>query len=192
MKARALVSILILVLALLIMIVMPWSQGQSDDSDTNRPAGKVIFEIGQEDGSYSEFCQSGFRDQTEYSCRVGVDCLTESFPIRHYRAPINAYVDDGVEHIIIKFSLKQAYKNVLLRLARAGDETTVVTVDGKQMYSVTNVFLGSGDGYIVGVYNLQLGALEKGNHYIEMTVADDGMGNGRYSWDALALFAKKR
>ena len=50
--------------------------------------------------------------------------------------------------------------------------------------------LGSRDGFVVGVYDLKLGALKKGPHTIQLTVADDGKGNGRYSWDALTLFAE--
>jgi hypothetical protein len=95
-----------------------------------------------------------------------------------------------VERIIIIFKLDQAYINVVLRLVRGGDETTVVTVDGKQTHLVTNTMLGSGEGFRVGVYNLTLGALKKGEHTIEMTVADDGKGNATYQWDALSLFAK--
>ena len=188
MKSRTLVSILILVLALLIIIVMPWSQGQSDDSDTNRPDGKLIFEIGQEDKSDREFRRVGFGE--EYTCRVGVDCSTEAFPQYLYRTPYGGYKDNGVERITISFTLDQKYKKVVLRLARAGDETTVVVVDGKLKPRVTNTMLGSGENYHFGVYNLKLGALKKGTHTIELTVADDGKGNAMYQWDALALFAR--
>jgi hypothetical protein len=42
----------------------------------------------------------------------------------------------------------------------------------------------------VGVYDLQVGRLEKGRHSIELTVADDGKGNAAYQWDALSLIAR--
>ena len=78
-----------------------------------------------------------------------------------------------------------------MRLARGGDETTVVVVDGKRKkHRVTNTMLGSGEGYRVGVYNLELGALKKGTHTIELTIADDRKGDGGYQWDALSLFAE--
>ena len=192
MKTRTLVSILILFLAVLIMTLSPWGQVQSDDADKNRPAGKVIFEIGQEDKSDMEFRRSGLREQTKYRCQVGVDCSTESFPAYLILKGYPGYKDGGVEHITIIFKLKRNYNNVVLRLVRGGDETTVVTVDGKQTHLVTNTMLGSGEGYRVGVYNLTLGELKKGEHTIEMTVADDGKGNNVYQWDALSLFAKKR
>ncbi len=195
MKTRTVVSILTLVLAVLIMTVSPWGQGRSDDSDTNRPDGKVIFAIGKEDKSDREFRSSGFKGHPEYRCRVGVDCSTKAFTRRLHRATpsgsyASRYADAGVERIIIKFSLEQAYNNVVLRLARAGSETTVVKVDGKQTHLVTNTMLGSGEGYNVGIYDLTLGALKKGRHTIKMTVADDGKGNAMYQWDALALFAE--
>jgi hypothetical protein len=126
----------------------------------------VIFAIGQEDKSYSEFRLRGFKGQSEYTCRVGVDCSSEAFPRRLYRASIPGYntEDSGVERVTIMFTLDQAYKNAVLRLARAGNETTVVTVDGEQerTHRVTDTMLESGDGYVSGVYNLTLGALKKG------------------------------
>jgi hypothetical protein len=50
--------------------------------------------------------------------------------------------------------------------------------------------LRSDEGFSVGVYNLKLGALKRGRHRIELTVAEDGKGNAVYQWDALALIAK--
>ncbi len=163
----------------------------ANDSDTSRLVGEIIFEFGREDKSGHDFCRSGLRDITEYRCRVGVDCSTESFPQYLYQSNSElAY--SGVERIIISFKLDQTYNDVTLRLARGGDETTVVAVDRKRTYLVTNTMLGSGENYRVGVYNLKLGALKKGRHRIELTVADDGKGNGAFAWDALALIAKKR
>ncbi len=190
MKTRTLASLSFLVFYVLITIVMPWSQGQSDDSDTTRPTGKVIFEIGQEDKKDLDFRRVGFGGQPEYTCRVGVDCSTEAFPQYLYLAPNGGYADNGVERITISFTLDQKYKKVVLRLARGGDETTFVVVDGKRKHRVTNTMLGSGENYHFGVYNLKLGALKKGTHTIEMTVADDGKGNDAYKWDALSLFAR--
>ena len=47
-------------------------QEAADDSDTSRPVGKVIVEIGQEDKSDLEFRRSGLTGITEYRCQVGV------------------------------------------------------------------------------------------------------------------------
>ena len=190
MKTRPLVSILIFVFAALIMIVLPWGQVQADDSDTDPPKGKVIFEIGQEDKNQMEFQQFGFRGHQEYSCIVGVDCSTETFPMNLLVAPIDEYVDDAVDCITIEFGLEQDYSEVVLRLARAGAETLVVMVDKKRTHVVTNTMLGSDENYVFGVYNLTLGELKKGNHTIQLTVADDGKGNRGFVWDALSLFAE--
>jgi hypothetical protein len=94
----------------------------------------------------------------------------------------------GVERITISFRLDQSYNNVIMRLARAGEETTVVIVDGNQTHLVTDKMLGSADHGVYGAYDLMLGELKKGVHTIQLTVADDGKGNGGYSWDALSLF----
>ena len=190
MKTRTLASLSILVFYVLITIVMPWSQGQSDDSDKSRPSGKVIFEIGKEDKRDWEFRRIGFGGQSEYNCRVGDDCTTEDFPQYLLLAPYGENPIYGVDRITISFTLDQKYEKVVLRLARGGDETTVVEVDGKRKkHLVTNTMLGSGEGYQVGVYNLELGKLKKGTHTIELSLADDGKGNAGYSWDALSLFA---
>ena len=63
-------------------------------------------------------------------------------------------------------------------------------VDKKRTHIVTNIMLGSDENYVVGVYNLMFGELKKGNHTIQLTVANDGKGNGDYSWDALSLFTE--
>jgi hypothetical protein len=159
------------------------------DSDSSRPEGVVIFEFGKEDGSDREFRRSGLDGITEYRCRVGVDCSTEAFPEYLYQT-YSEYVHNGVERIVISFRLEQTYDDVILRLARGGDETTVVKVDRRKSYLVTNTMLGSTEGFHVGACNLKLGALKKGEHHIELTVADDGKGSASYQWDALSLIAK--
>lgn len=162
------------------------------DSDTSRPVGKIVFEFGQEDKSDREFCRTGLMGITEYRCRIGVDCSTGAFPAYLNRAGYTGYDDGGVERITIIFRLDETYNNFILRLARGGNETTVVKVDRKRTYFVTNTMLGSGEGFRVGVCNLKLGTLNRGRHSIELTVANDGKGNATYQWDALALIAKRR
>ena len=101
------------------------------------------------------------------------------------------HVDDsGVARITINFTLDQDYKEVVLRLARAGAESSVVLVDGKQTHIVTNEMLGSDEFSVFGAYNLPLGSLNKDTHTIQLTVVDGGKANGRYQWDALTLFAE--
>ena len=183
-----LVALSIGLLGLLTGCVTGYPEEAANDSDTSRPVGEVIFKFGREDKSDHEFRRSGLTDITEYRCRVGVDCSTEAFPEYLNRAGYG-YTLNGVERIIISFGLDQTYNDVTLRLARGGGETTVVKVDGRKTYLVTNTMLGSSEGYGVGVYNLKLGALKKGEHRIELTVADDEKGLG-YQWDALSLIAK--
>ena len=186
-----LVALSIGLLGLLTGCLSDFPLEDANDSNASGAVGEVIFEFGREDKSDFEFRRSGLRDITEYRCRVGVDCSTESFPQYLYQSNSElAY--SGVERIIISFKLDQTYNDVTLRLARGGDETTVVTVDRKRTYLVTNTMLGSGEGYRVGAYNLKLGALKKGRHRIELTVADDRKGNAQYQWDALSLIAEKR
>jgi len=165
---------------------------ESSDKGKLESQPVTLFAIGRENNSDGEFAARGFRGHPEYTCRVGVDCLTEAFPASLCRTPEShaASYDDEVKRITITLTLDQDYGELALRLVRAGAETTVVTVDGQQTYLVTNTMLGSNEGWVVGAYDLMLGALKKGTHTIQMTVADDGKGNGHYGWDALALLAR--
>ena len=148
---------------------------------------EVIFRIGVEDEDYSEFKIEGWEDISSYSCEVGVDCLNETFPGCLLRFPDSPYYNEGVTNLEITFTLAQSYGNLVLRLVRAGAETTIVTVDGRDEYEVTKDLLGSGEG-VFGSFDLVLGRLSKGTHVITFSVADDGIGNGVYGWDALSLF----
>lgn len=165
-----------------------WAGAQHESSAVNQP--KVVFSIGKEDKSDAEFDMSGFAGKEEYACTVGKDCTADKFPDRHERQGVRAYDDSGVQRIFIKFSLDRGYRDLALRLARAGAETTVVKIDDRTPQEVTNTMLGSDEGFSDGAYDLAIGALNKGDHLIELTVADDGKGNGSYVWDAIALFAK--
>jgi len=187
-----LIALSIGLLGLLTGCLSDFPEEAANDADTSRPVGEVIFEFGREDKSDLGFRRSGLTEITEYRCRVGVDCSTEAFPGYLLRAGSTGYAYGGVERIIISFELDQSFNDVTLRLVRGGDETTVVKIDRKRTYIVTNTMLGSGEGFRIGVYNLKLGALKKGRHRIELTVADDGKGNAVYQWDALLLIAKKR
>ena len=103
---------------------------------------------------------------------------------------INEYADEsGVVRLNINFTLDQDYKEVVLRLARAGVETTEVTVDGKRTHHVTAKMLGSKEGGIYGVFDLMLGSLSKDNHTIQLALSEDKKSKGRIVWDALVLYA---
>ncbi len=180
------VRVLVTVMTLSVAITLAWSQAIADD-----PSGKVLFAIGQVDESHREFKGIGFSGIHDYRCAAGTDCVAESFPGSSYRMSAARTWDfSGVAQIIINFTLDQAYNNLVLRIARAGAETTVVTVDEKQNHRVTNTMLKSNEGFIHGAYDVGLGAFNKGTHTIQLTVADDGKGNGRHIWDAIVLVAE--
>jgi len=180
------VSVLVAVLTLSVTVTLAWSQAIADD-----PTGKVLFAIGQVDKSNSEFKEYGFKGIHDYKCAVGTDCVAESFPARSYRMSAVKIADrNGVAQITINFTLDQAYNNLVLRIARAGAETTVVTVDEKQNHRVTNTMLKSNEDGIYGAYDVGLGAFNKGAHTIQFTVEEDEKGSGRHSWDAIVLVAE--
>ena len=150
---------------------------------------EVIFRIGEENRVNAEFKKGGFEEQLGYTCTIGVDFSNDTFPARHYRAHFDdGYRDLGVENIEIIFTLDKNYQNIIFRLVRSGSETTIVVVDDEYEYVVTAEMLGSSDNTGYGSYDLGLGALKKGTHSLMLTVADDGNGNGAYSWDALSLY----
>ena len=150
---------------------------------------EVIFRIGKENRVGAEFRKNDFDDQISYTCTMGVDFSNETFPARLYRANYSDRNRNfGVENVEIIFTLDKNYRNIIFRLARSGSETTTVSFDDEQEYLVTAEMLGSHDNSGYSSYDLELGELKKGTHSITLTVADDGMGNGAYSWDALSLF----
>lgn len=177
-----------LVLATLLFSVAQASWGGGQRGSGHNGKKNVIFAIGKEDQSDAEFASSGFTGKDEYRCEVGVDCTANKFPQRHERQGNRDYDANGVQRIYINFVLDSTYRRVFLRLARAGGETTVVKVDSRKAAKVTSAMLGSNEGYQQGAYDLALGKLQKGKHTIELTVANDGKGNGSYIWDAIELF----
>jgi hypothetical protein len=71
---------------------------------------------------------------------------------------------------------------------RGTDETTIVKVDGKQTYMITNLMLGSAEGFYVGSYEFGIGSRGEGGHAREFTFAEKGKGNGSYQGDAICPF----
>jgi hypothetical protein len=112
----------------------------------------------------------------------------ETFPFGHFIEGV--ITDRGVSRVIIDVTFDEVYDRVVLRLAREGSETTIVTVDEKTEYQVTAEMLGSRDGNHFGVYDLLVGPLEKGGHTIVLTVLDDGKSTGGYAWDALKILVR--
>jgi len=175
---------IVLSLLLVILPTMVWSGGRGDTHGE-----LLILEIGQEDGSSAEFAHKGFRDLDEFHCSTEQVLNADTFPFGHF---IDGVVTDrGVSRVIIDLTCDEAYDRVVLRLAREGSETTIVTVDEKTEYQMTAEMLGSRDGNHFGVYDLLLGPLEKGGHTIVLTVLDDGKSTGGYAWDALSLIATR-
>jgi len=175
---------IVLWLLLVILPTMVWSGGRGDTHGE-----LLVLEIGQEDGSSAEFAHKGFRDLDEFHCSTEQVLNADTFPFGHF---IDGVVTDrGVSRVIIDLTCDEAYDRVVLRLAREGSETTIVTVDEKTEYQMTAEMLGSRDGNHFGVYDLLLGPLEKGGHTIVLTVLDDGKSTGGYAWDALSLIATR-
>jgi len=151
-----------------------------------RPIGTTIFQFGSEDDNALEFTA------TDFTCQVGVDCATASFPreLELYKG-IGDYPAMGVTRGTIDFELKEGYPDLVLRLARTGVETLQVVIDGARAYRVTSEMLGSHEGFI-GAYNLDLGALPQGPHSVTFTLVDEhrpDSTNDAFGWDALALIA---
>jgi hypothetical protein len=148
----------------------------------------VVFRIGKEDKSDLEFKKTEWSGQKEYVCQIGINDKDSAFPAELY-VHGSVYENYGVEKLEIVFTLERT-EDLVLRLARGGEETTVVSIDGKNPLEVTSVMLGSGEGFQAGSYELELGTLDKGEHRISFSVKDDKKGNGSYQWDAIKLYSK--
>ncbi len=146
--------------------------------------------IGEEDKSGSEFASGGFDQYQEYICQIDVDCTVEDIPAGLYEGDSPRGYRDEAPKLTIVFQLSRDYSELVLRLARAGSETTAVFVDGGEPLLVTAEMLGSGDGWVVGSYDLSLGPLQAGLHSITFVIHSDGAGDGGYGWDALSLHGR--
>ena len=143
-------------------------------------ADGVLFAIGKEDSSRYDFKRTGWTI-------IGVGLF---YPHLYATSAAEAWNSSAVARVRIIFNLSRSFEKLNLRLVRAGSETTLVTLDNTNNYKVTSDMLGSNE-YNFGSYEPNLGPLEKGIHNIELSAADDGKGNGRYGWDAIALIAKQ-
>jgi hypothetical protein len=68
-------------------------------------------------------------------------------------------------------------------------ETIIVRLDDNRQFKVSSDLMvpETYEHSPFGSYELALGRLDKGIHHIELSVADDGKGNGRFGWDAIIL-----
>ena len=160
----------------------------SPASDISRE--NVIFSIGTIDQGMSDFTGTGYGNIENFECTVGVDCSTETFPPQLYKLSTpRKHRTIGTSSVRIFFNLTQPYENLFLRLARAGSETTVVTLDDEKIFKVTSIMPGSDERRKYGSFDLALGSLGQGTHNILLTVEDEYNGNGRLWWDALILIS---
>ena len=163
---------------------------KSTDDATVDAAWDEIFIIGTEDGSYSEFSPGGFDQYQEFTCNLDVDCSVADIPVGLYAGDRPRGYRDEAPRLTIIFHLSQDYNELLLHLARAGSETTAVSVDGGEPLLVTAEMLGSRDNGVFGAYDLPLGSLNAGSHTITVVIQEDGAGDGGYGWDSLLLLAR--
>ncbi|NNK94010.1 MAG: hypothetical protein HKP41_06630 [Desulfobacterales bacterium] len=158
----------------------------SPEADT----GTIIFEIGIINDSLSDFPANSFNGVDDYKCTVGVDCSAETFPVHMYKQPVPKGSDSmGVAFVTIFFELNESHENLIFKIARAGSETTIVTLDDDKRFDVTSSMLGSDERRKFGSYDLSLGSLGQDTHSIHLAIGENNYGNGRYFWDALILIS---
>lgn len=59
--------------------------------------------------------------------------------------------------IVIHFTLKRTRRDLVLRMARAGSETSIVKFDNRGSYRITAAMLRSNEGNIFGQYDVHFG-----------------------------------
>ena len=164
--------------------------GQQGPALTPGPDG-VIFTIGVEDKSRTEFAYNSWKGIDAFECTVGIDCTTENFPLRLYALwAAKDWDNSAVARDVINFNLGNDVPNAVFRVARFGSETSVVRVDGGEEIVIARDMMGVGsveDGW--GWFELPLADLEAGPHQIVLSVLDDKNGSGRHSLDAITLRA---
>jgi hypothetical protein len=170
---------------LIAVLAVPLCSAQDNTTSSAAQTGKVIFAIGTENGSDGEFRSSGWVGKEEYVFDAATS-TADDFPAElHVKG---SYESFGVVRLRVVFTLDKSYERIILRLVRGGDETTVLVVDDEKTYYVTSTMLGSGEGFRAGAYNLDLGSMAEGKHWLDFSVAPEPKGNGTYQWDALRLF----
>ena len=154
------------------------------------PICNPIFTIGELNKSGDEFLGVDFRkvQKLEIDADGIVDPTKIPGRLIHPDGDNSPDSSDAVKEISINFKILDEESGLFLRIARAGDEDTLVIIDNINEYRVTPEMLGSDEGRIFGAYDLHLGTLNKSNHNILLTMPDDGLGsNGSYYWDAIIL-----
>ena len=150
----------------------------------------IVFVIGKLDGNRVEFQREGWAGISEFECTAGVDCAAETFPMR-LQAPSAMHWDDlAVQTIRVNFWLGEPLLDAQLTFARAGNETSVVSLDDKIIGTFTHDMFGAGEGQRYGRLKIALGGLDAGHHYLDFAVAEDTTGNLRHSIDAILLNGK--
>ena len=160
--------------------------GASDVLPTCNP----IFSIGEVDKHSGEFAWVGFWKVQKVKINADgiVDPLKIPERLIHPDGDYSPDRSDAVKEILITFKIRDKESKLFLRLARGGDSDTLVIIDEINEYRVTPAMLGSDEGGIFGVHDLNLGKLDKGNHNILITMPNDGLGfNGSIRWDAIIL-----
>ena len=172
----------------------PWNQAaeaQVAPEVSPGPDG-VIFALGEVDGYYRDFARAGYEGIHEYECVVGIDCETAQFPDAIYdivRIPNSYYERSAVAEARIRFNLEDDIDDLTLRLARTGSETAVVQIDDQPLVELPAVLFDppSRDGGNIGVFDLYIGALDRGEHVVRLTVKSGTGNNGSFGWDAVIL-----
>lgn len=154
------------------------------------PICNPIFTIGELNKSHNEFLGADFRKV--HKLEIDADGIVDPTMIPgrlvHPDGDNSPDSSDAVKEISINFKILDEESGLFLRIARAGDSDTLVTIDNINEYRVTPEMLGSNEGRVFGAYDLHLGTFKKGNHNLLLTMPDDGLGsNGTYFWDAIIL-----
>ena len=154
------------------------------------PPCDPIFSIGELDKLPFEFSGLSFGNVQEVEIDADGMVDPNMIPRRliHPDGPYSPDRSDSARELLINFKITHEQNSIFLRLARSGDPDTLVKIDDSREYRVSADMLGSGEGGNYGVYDLPIGALERGNHTISLTIPDNGVGtDGSYSWDAVIL-----
>ena len=150
----------------------------------------VIFALGEMNNGYWELRNSGLEGVHEYECTVGVDCVTAEFPSGLYHMDFLPRVPDkdGVATARIRFNLEEDVDLPILRIARGGSETLLVQVDEAPPVELpaSAFHPPSRDGWGVGVYDLNIGPLDSGEHVIALSM-EPVPGDGSLGFDAIIL-----
>jgi len=170
-------------LAILLVAAVAISMGLVTVVPIAAAGTQVVWDIGMDNDSRSEFNHTDFNEVDTFTYVIGTNTAAD-FPAFLYVDGYNgSWEEAGVHEVKIEFDLTKAYYDVTLEYQKFGGETDEVRLD----VTVDGVTVPGPGENTAGTYYLDFGDLPAGSHYIVIECVGVGTGEGAHTYDYFAL-----